>query len=187
MLAAAEAGADVVDVAIDAMSGVTSQPSMGAVIASLEASGLNTGIEMEDVMTMNAYWEDVRGVYSPFESGLKSGAADVYEHEMPGGRYTNLKFQAASLGLANSWRDVKKSYAAANRVLGDIIKVTPSSKVVGDLAQFMVQNELDEVSVVEQAEVLSFPSSVVEFLQGKIGQPVRFLGTIVISRYAPRR
>eukprot|EP00878_Enallax_costatus_P025480 GHUV01027260.1.p1 GENE.GHUV01027260.1~~GHUV01027260.1.p1 ORF type:complete len:380 (+),score=161.84 GHUV01027260.1:249-1388(+) len=102
---------------------------------------------------------------------MKYCSSDVYQHEMPGGQYTNLKFQAASLGLGDSWGKVQQSYAAANRALGDIVKVTPSSKVVGDLAQFMVQNDLDEHSLVEKADTLSFPASVVEFMQGYIGQP----------------
>mmetsp|Transcript_27434 Transcript_27434/g.89803 ORF Transcript_27434/g.89803 Transcript_27434/m.89803 type:complete len:1207 (+) Transcript_27434:1-3621(+) len=171
MLACANAGADVVDVATDAFSGLTSQPSMGALTEALRGSEFDTGVDAAVMGRLNTYWEQTRGLYNPFESGLKSGGADVYQHEMPGGQYTNLQFQATSLGLAEQWPQVKEKYAAANRVLGDIIKVTPSSKVVGDLAQFMVQNELDEEAVLVQAEQLSFPSSVVEYMQGQIGQP----------------
>jgi len=172
-LAAAAAGADVVDCAIDSMSGTTSQPSMGAIVNSLVGSELDTGINPELILPLNDYWEKTRALYGQFEAtdSLKSSSSDVYHHEMPGGQYTNLKFQAESLGLGDEWDKVKIAYAAANRALGDIVKVTPSSKVVGDLAQFMVQNNLDEKTVVERAEELSFPGSVVEFMQGLIGQP----------------
>jgi pyruvate carboxylase len=172
MLVAAAAGADVVDVATDAMSGLTSQPSIGAIIAATQGGRFDTGLDPAQVLALNSYWEAARGLYAPFESGLKCGGADVYVHEMPGGQYTNLKFQSQSLGLGSSWTQIKEAYAAANRLLGDIVKVTPSSKVAGDLAQFMVQNGLDEAAVLAQAETLSFPGSVVEYFQGLIGQPV---------------
>lgn len=173
MLACAEAGADIVDVAVDSMSGMTSQPSMGAIVASLKGSNLDTGFDLKDVSEYSAYWEQTRTLYGPFECAttMKSGNADVYMNEIPGGQYTNLQFQAYSLGLGDFFEDVKKAYAEANQLLGDIIKVTPSSKVVGDLAQFMVQNKLSAQDVIERAEELSFPKSVVEFLQGAIGIP----------------
>ena len=172
MLVAAAAGADVVDVATDAMSGLTSQPSVGAIIAATQGGRFDTGLDPGAVLAVNSYWEAARGLYNPFESGLKCGGADVYIHEMPGGQYTNLKFQSQSLGLGSSWTQIKEAYAAANRLLGDIVKVTPSSKVAGDLAQFMVQNSLTEAQVLAGAEQLSFPESVVEYFQGLIGQPV---------------
>ncbi|KAG2527234.1 hypothetical protein BBO99_00003551 [Phytophthora kernoviae] len=171
MLECAYAGADAVDVASDAMSGTTSQPSMGAVVAALKGSKYDTGVKSEDIMEINDYWEAMRGVYAPFESGQKSGSADVYNHEMPGGQYTNLLFQSTQLGLAGQWPAIKRAYATANRLLGDIIKVTPSSKVVGDFAQFIVQNKLTEQEVIDQAETLSFPKSVVEYFQGYLGIP----------------
>eukprot|EP01062_Namystynia_karyoxenos_P024979 TRINITY_DN19789_c0_g1_i2.p1 TRINITY_DN19789_c0_g1~~TRINITY_DN19789_c0_g1_i2.p1 ORF type:complete len:1227 (+),score=537.64 TRINITY_DN19789_c0_g1_i2:299-3682(+) len=173
MLACAEAGADVVDVAVDSMSGMTSQPSLGAVVGAVRGSELDTGMDLEDVSKLSQFWESARRMYGPFEctATMRSGSSDVYSHEIPGGQYTNMQFQAFSLGLGDQWGTVKKMYTVANRVLGDIIKVTPSSKVVGDLAQFMVQNNLDEQSVVEKAEELSFPSSVVEYFQGLIGHP----------------
>ncbi len=171
MLAAGEAGADVVDLAVSAMSGLTAQPSMGAVVAAVDKTPRATGIDLAKLQCINDYWEQVRGLYAPFESGLKSGSSDVYVHEMPGGQYTNLQFQAQSLGLAGRWQAIKRAYAAANRLLGDIVKVTPSSKVVGDLAQFMVQNDLDEQQVLEQAGTLSLPQSVVQFFQGYLGVP----------------
>jgi pyruvate carboxylase len=172
MLAAAEAGADVVDVCTDAMAGLTSQPSMGALIGSTQGTPLDTGLDMPKILKLNTFWEQTRGLYSPFESGIKAGSADVYIHEMPGGQYTNLKFQAFSNGLGSEWDAIKAAYATANEVLGDIVKVTPSSKVVGDMAQFIVANDLNATSVVDQAETLSFPTSVVEYFQGYIGQPV---------------
>lgn len=173
MLACAEAGADVVDVAVDSMSGMTSQPSMGAIVASLQDTKHDTGYKLSEISEYSAYWEMTRTLYAPFEctTTMKSGNADVYMNEIPGGQYTNLQFQAYSLGLGDFFEDVKKAYREANLLLGDIIKVTPSSKVVGDLAQFMVQNHLTADQVRERAEELSFPKSVVEFLQGAIGIP----------------
>lgn len=171
MLAAAHAGADVVDVATDAMSGLTSQPSLGAVVANLRGTDLDTGIEMSDLGPLNTYWENVRSLYLPFESGQLSGSSDVYQHEIPGGQYTNLLYQSRQLGLTEKWPEIKKKYAQANILLGDIPKVTPSSKVVGDLAQFMVSQDLSPEKVLENAETLAFPESVVQYLRGDIGIP----------------
>jgi pyruvate carboxylase len=154
------------------MSGLTSQPSMGAIVGALQNTPLDTGIRHVDVVAINAYWEQIRMLYSCFDSGLKSGDSGVYEHEMPGGQYTNLLFQARSLGLGEQWEEVKRAYQQANQLCGDIVKVTPSSKVVGDLAQFMVSNKLTAEQVKEKARSLSFPTSVVEFFQGHLGQPV---------------
>ncbi|CAF2632195.1 unnamed protein product [Rotaria sp. Silwood2] len=172
-LAAFQAGADIVDVAVDSMSGMTSQPTMGGVVAALQNTKYSTGIDLDKVNEYSAFWEQTRLLYAPFEctTTMKSGNADVYKNEIPGGQYTNLQFQAFSLGLGSQFENVKKSYIEANQVLGDIIKVTPSSKVVGDLAQFMVQNNLTANDVRERAEDLSFPSSVVEFMEGQLGQP----------------
>uniref|UniRef100_A0A8C8H8K5 pyruvate carboxylase n=1 Tax=Oncorhynchus tshawytscha TaxID=74940 RepID=A0A8C8H8K5_ONCTS len=173
MLACAEAGADIVDVAVDSMAGMTSQPSMGAIVACTKGTKFNTGISLENVYDYSEYWEVARGLYAPFDctATMKSGNADVYENEIPGGQYTNLHFQAHSMGLGHKFKEVKKSYTEANKLLGDLIKVTPSSKIVGDLAQFMVQNSLTRAEVEERADELSFPLSVVEFLQGHIGIP----------------
>ncbi|EOD09666.1 pyruvate carboxylase [Emiliania huxleyi CCMP1516] len=171
MLACSAAGADAVDCAVDSMSGMTSQPSMGSLVAALQNGERDTGVELQELSKLIEYWETVRFSYAAFESGQKSGSSEVYDHEMPGGQYTNLQFQSTSLGLADQWSQVKRNYAAANRLLGDIVKVTPSSKVVGDLAQFMAANGLDEEGVRAQAETLSFPSSVVEYFQGAIGIP----------------
>ena len=145
---------------------------MGALVASLERSPYETGINLKNISDYSAFWEQTRTLYAPFEctTTMKSGNADVYLNEIPGGQYTNLQFQAYSLGLESQFEQVKKAYAEANKLLGDIIKVTPSSKVVGDLAQFMVQNKLTAKDVEQRAEELSFPSSVVEFMQGFIGK-----------------
>ncbi|KAI7893577.1 pyruvate carboxylase [Mucor mucedo] len=171
MLAAAAAGADIVDAAIDSMSGMTSQPSMGAIVAALEQTNLGTGISLENIHALNSYWEQARLLYSPFEANVKAADSGVYDHEMPGGQYTNLMFQAQQLGLGSQWIQIKKAYTEANKICGDLVKVTPSSKVVGDLAQFMVSNSLSGEDVVEKASTLSFPTSVVEFFQGYLGQP----------------
>ena len=171
MIAAAEAGADVVDVAIDGMSGLTSQPSMGAVVASLRNTELDTGLGLDSIEPLGTYWDDVRGLYLPFESGQLAGTSDVYVHEIPGGQYTNLLFQSKQLGLSDKWSQIKQAYAQANLLLGDIPKVTPSSKVVGDLAQFMVSQNLTPEQVIEGASTLALPQCVVEFFQGVIGIP----------------
>lgn len=193
MLKCVESGADVVDVAVDSMSGMTSQPSMGAFVASLQGTKLRTSpflleisssssiqgtplssnLDMNDVSEYSAYWEQTRTLYAPFEctTTMKSGNADVYYNEIPGGQYTNLQFQSYSLGLGEQFEEVKAKYREANLLLGDLIKVTPSSKIVGDLAQFMVQNKLTPEDVVNRAEELSFPKSVIEFFQGSIGEP----------------
>jgi pyruvate carboxylase len=171
MLACAEAGADAVDAALSPMASTTSQPALGAIVAALRGTSRDTGIDLALTQQLADYWEQARQLYAPFESGLKSGSADVYDHEMPGGQYTNLQFQAQQLGLAHRWPAIKRAYAQANRLCGDVVKVTPSSKVVGDLAQFMVQNDLDEAAVRAQAATLSFPTSVVQFFQGALGIP----------------
>ena len=171
MIACAEAGADVVDVAIDSMSGMTSQPSMGALISSLQNTPYDTGIPLSSVSQLNDYWSDVRNLYGPFESGQKSGSSDVYYHQMPGGQYTNLMYQSQQLGLSGQWAKIKQAYHDANDLCGNIIKVTPSSKVVGDLANFMVQNKLSKKDVEEKASTLNFPTSVVQFFQGYLGVP----------------
>ncbi|BGP04845.1 Pyruvate carboxylase [Rhodotorula toruloides] len=172
MLACAAAGADVVDVAIDSMSGTTSQPSMGAVCSALEQSGLGTGISYANIQALNLYWSNVRQLYQCFEANVRASDSGVFEHQMPGGQYTNLMFQSQQLGLSGQWKAVVKAYIEANELCGDIVKVTPSSKVVGDFAQFLVANKLSKQDILDQADKLDFPSSVVEFFQGYLGQPV---------------
>ncbi|KAF9692396.1 hypothetical protein EKO04_009573 [Ascochyta lentis] len=171
MVACAEAGADAVDAAIDSMSGMTSQPSIGAILASLEGSDFDAGLDAHAIRSLDAYWAQLRLVYSPFEAGLTGPDPEVYEHEIPGGQLTNLIFQASQQGLGEQWAQTKKAYEQANDLLGDIVKVTPTSKVVGDLAQFMVSNKLSYDDVLSKADQLDFPSSVLEFFEGLMGQP----------------
>ncbi|KAJ1459420.1 hypothetical protein M885DRAFT_511373 [Pelagophyceae sp. CCMP2097] len=173
MLAAAAAGADVVDAAIDSMAGLTSQPSLGAIVAAVKGTELDTGLDAAALAEISRYWDDVRtGLYAPFESGQLATSSDVLLHEIPGGQYTNLLFQSKQLGLDGRFGEVKKAYAMANKVLGDIPKVTPSSKVVGDLAQFFVANAISSPEhAVLATNTAKYPDSVVEYLQGKLGVP----------------
>lgn len=171
MVACAEAGADAVDAATDSMSGMTSQPSIGAILASLEGTDLDPGLNGDAVRALDTYWSQLRLLYSPFEAGLTGPDPEVYEHEIPGGQLTNLIFQASQLGLGAQWLETKKAYEQANDLLGDIVKVTPTSKVVGDLAQFMVTNKLSYEDVQKKAKELDFPGSVLEFFEGLMGQP----------------
>ncbi|KAI9821609.1 MAG: pyruvate carboxylase [Thelocarpon impressellum] len=171
MIACANAGADAVDTATDSLSGMTSQPSVGAVLASLEGGPHNPGLDGPQVRAIDTYWAQLRLLYSPFEAGLTGPDPEVYEHEIPGGQLTNLIFQASQLGLGAQWAETKKAYEQANDLLGDIVKVTPTSKVVGDLAQFMVSNKLSYDDVIEKAGTLDFPGSVLEFFEGLMGQP----------------
>ncbi|KAH1394353.1 hypothetical protein KXX50_003475 [Aspergillus fumigatus] len=165
------AGADAVDAATDSMSGMTSQPSVGAILASLEGTEHDPKLNLAHVRAIDSYWQQLRLLYSPFEAGLTGPDPEVYEHEIPGGQLTNLLFQASQLGLGQQWAETKKAYESANDLLGDIVKVTPTSKVVGDLAQFMVSNKLTPEDVVARAGELDFPGSVLEFLEGLMGQP----------------
>ncbi|PGH32903.1 pyruvate carboxylase [[Emmonsia] crescens] len=171
MVACAQAGADAVDAATDSMSGMTSQPSVGAILASLEGTDLDPKLNIRNVRAIDSYWAQLRLLYSPFEAGLTGPDPEVYEHEIPGGQLTNLIFQAHQLGLGTQWAATKKAYEQANYLLGDIVKVTPTSKVVGDLAQFMVSNKLTPDDVVARAGELDFPGSVLEFFEGLMGQP----------------
>jgi pyruvate carboxylase len=171
MIACAQSGADAVDAATDSMSGMTSQPSVGAILASLEGTEQDPGLDLANVRGIDSYWAQLRLMYSPFEAGLTGHDPEVYEHEIPGGQLTNLIFQASQLGLGQQWSETKKAYEGANDLLGDIVKVTPTSKVVGDLAQFMVSNKLSAVDVIDRAGELDFPGSVLEFLEGLMGQP----------------
>ncbi|MFX0560422.1 pyruvate carboxylase [Tepidibacillus infernus] len=171
LLKAIEAGVDIVDTALSSMSGLTSQPSLNALVASLEYNERSTGLDLDNLQMLDHYWEDVRPYYACFESGLKSSSTEVYKHEMPGGQYTNLKQQSIAVGLVDRFDEVADMYAKVNKMFGDIVKVTPSSKVVGDMALFMVQNHLTEKDIYERGEQLDFPDSVVQFFQGYLGQP----------------
>lgn len=171
MVACAQAGADAVDACSDSLSGMTSQPSINALLASLEGSDLDPGLNVHHVRALDTYWSQLRLLYSPFEAHLAGPDPEVYEHEIPGGQLTNMMFQAQQLGLGSQWLETKKAYEHANDLLGDIVKVTPTSKVVGDLAQFMVSNKLSPEDVKARAKELDFPGSVLEFFEGLMGQP----------------
>ncbi|TRY24287.1 pyruvate carboxylase [Brevibacillus sp. LEMMJ03] len=171
LLKAIEAGVDIVDACVSSMSGLTSQPSLNALIAALAHTERDTGLSLDSFNKLSDYWEDVRPLYQGFESGMKASNTEVYVHEMPGGQYTNLEQQAKAVGLEGRWDEVKQMYATVNRMFGDIVKVTPSSKVVGDMALFMVQNGLTEENIWEKGQRLDFPDSVIQFFQGYLGQP----------------
>ncbi|MFN3277847.1 MAG: pyruvate carboxylase [Paracoccus hibiscisoli] len=171
ILAAADAGVDAVDCAMDALSGNTSQPTLGSVVEALAHTDRDTGLDIGAVRAISNYWERVRESYAAFESGLQSPASEVYLHEMPGGQFTNLKGQARSMGLEDRWHEVAQAYADVNRMFGDIVKVTPSSKVVGDMALMMVAQNLTPEDVLDPAKDVSFPDSVVDMMRGNLGQP----------------
>ena len=153
------------------MSGLTSQPNFNSLVAAMQGHERENPINLESLNSFSHYWEQIREYYYPFESGLKAGTAEVYEHEIPGGQYSNLRPQANALGLGDEFETIKKNYAAANELFGDIVKVTPSSKVVGDFAMFMTSNGLSKEDIIEKGNTLSFPESVINFFKGDLGQP----------------
>ncbi|MDT2849488.1 pyruvate carboxylase [Vagococcus carniphilus] len=169
--AATKAGVDIVDVAMSAMSSATSQPSMSSLYYALNDSSRTPNVDIENVQQINHYWEDVRSYYRPFENGISAPQTEVYSHEMPGGQYSNLQQQAKAVGLEERWEEVKEMYATVNLLFGDIIKVTPSSKVVGDMALFMVQNNLTSDDIYQKGRELNYPESVISFFKGDLGQP----------------
>ncbi|WP_418312601.1 pyruvate carboxylase [Priestia flexa] len=168
---AIEAGVDIVDVAVSAMAGLTSQPSANSLYYALEGTERKPKLDIQNLEQLSYYWEDVRKYYQDFESGMNAPHTEVYVHEMPGGQYSNLQQQAKAVGLGNRWDEVKDMYSRVNELFGDIVKVTPSSKVVGDMALFMVQNNLTEETLFERGESLDFPDSVIELFEGYLGQP----------------
>ena len=170
-LMAAEAGVDIVDCATASLSSLTSQPSLSAVVASLEGQERDTGLDLREIQRLDNYWADVRLRYQNFDNGLKNPTTDIYRYEIPGGQYTNLYPQVVSLGLGSRFEEVKEMYKTVNDMLGDLVKVTPSSKMVGDLAIFMVQNDLTPDNIIERGRNLSFPDSVVSYFKGMMGQP----------------
>ncbi len=171
VLAAADAGVDAVDAAMDAFSGGTSQPCLGSIVEALAHTERDTGLNIAAIRQMSNYWEAVRHQYRAFESGLEAPASEVYLHEMPGGQFTNLKAQARSLGLEERWHEVAQAYADANQIFGDIVKVTPSSKVVGDMALMMVAQNISKADVLDPAKDVAFPDSVIDMMRGNLGQP----------------
>jgi pyruvate carboxylase len=193
VLKAAEAGVDVADAAIASMSGGTSQPNLNSIVEALRYTPRDTRLDIETLNECSDYWETVRTYYLPFDSGPKAGSARPYEHEIPGGQYTNLREQAAAMGLGHRWREVEKTYAEVNRLFGDIVKVTPSSKVVGDMTLFLMAKEMRSVDILKLDEKhdLSFPNSVVEMFHGVLGVPPggwpRKLQKIILRGQAPLR
>ncbi|MDR3540208.1 MAG: pyruvate carboxylase [Desulfosporosinus sp.] len=172
VLMAVEAGVDIVDTAFNSMSGLTSQPAMNSIVAALKNMERDPGIDLKGIQQISDYWEAVRPVYSKYESGLKSGSAEIYKYEIPGGQYSNLKPQVESFGLGHKFTEIKEMFKTVNEMLGDIVKVTPSSKVVGDFAIFMVQNHLTPENIYEKAAMMAFPDSVVSYFMGMMGQPM---------------
>lgn len=171
VLMAAQAGVDIVDAAFNSMSGLTSQPALNSIVASLQYSDRDTGLDSDGLQKISEYWRDVRPVYKDFESELQTASAEIYKYEIPGGQYSNLQAQVESFGLGHKLKEVKDMYKAVNQMLGDIVKVTPSSKVVGDLAIFMVQNDLTPENIVEKGASIDFPDSTVSYFEGMMGQP----------------
>jgi pyruvate carboxylase len=171
IMAAVDAGVDAVDAAMDALSGTTSQPTLGSLVAALKDGPRDPKLDGKVIREISFYWEAVRTQYRAFESDLKGGASEVYLHEMPGGQFTNLKEQARSLGLESRWHEVAQTYADVNQMFGDIVKVTPSSKVVGDMALAMVSAGLRRADVEDPSRDIAFPDSVVGFFAGDLGQP----------------
>ena len=171
VLAVTDAGVDVVDAAMDALSGNTSQPTLGSIVEALKGTDRETGLDVKAIREISNYFEQVRAHYTAFESGLQAPASEVYLHEMPGGQFTNLKSQARSLGLEERWHEIAQTYADVNHMFGDIVKVTPSSKVVGDMALMMVSQNLTRAQVEDFATEVVFPDSVVDMMKGSLGQP----------------
>ncbi|MBI2802252.1 MAG: pyruvate carboxylase [Gammaproteobacteria bacterium] len=190
VLAAVDAGADAIDAAMDSMSGLTSQPNLGSLVEALRHGPRDTGLDPERIRGLSSYWEQVRACYAAFESDIRAGASEVYVHGMPGGQYTNLREQALSLGVAAArWPEVAKAYSQVNAMFGDIIKVTPSSKVVGDMALLMVTSGITREDVEAPDTEIAFPESVVSFFRGELGQPYqgfpRALQAKVLNGEAP--
>jgi pyruvate carboxylase len=171
VLAAVEAGVDAVDGALDALSGLTSQPNLTSIADALAGTERAPNVDTDAMREISHYWEGVRRYYAPFEADIRAGTSDVYRHEMPGGQYTNLREQARGMGLDHRWPEVSRAYADVNRLFGDIVKVTPTSKVVGDMALFMVANDLSADDVEDPTRDVAFPESVVSLLKGELGRP----------------
>jgi pyruvate carboxylase len=171
VLAAVEAGVDAVDGALDALSGLTSQPNLTSIADALAGTERAPNVDTDAMREISDYWEGVRRYYAPFEADIRAGTSDVYRHEMPGGQYTNLREQARGMGLDHRWPEVSRAYADVNRLFGDIVKVTPTSKVVGDMALFMVANDLSADDVEDPTRDVAFPESVVSLFKGELGRP----------------
>jgi len=191
VLAASDARVDIVDLALAAMSGSTSQPNLNSLVAALQHTPRDTGLDLDALNEFSRYWEAVRDLYAPFDSSPRAGSAEVYLHEMPGGQYTNLIEQARAMGLGPRWPEIMRTYAEVNQLFGDIVKVTPSSKVVGDMTLFLISRGIKPADVLNLEPGTSFPASVVDMLAGGLGQPPggwpRRLQKVVLGKRAPRR
>ena len=189
VMMAAEGGVDIVDAAFNSMSGLTSQPGLNSIVSALENTERETGINVDGIQLISDYWHDVRKVYEPFESGLQTVTTEIYKYEIPGGQYSNLYAQVESFGMGHLFNEVKDMYKEVNHMLGDIVKVTPSSKVVGDLAIFMVKNGLTEENILEKGKTIPYPDSAITYFKGMMGQPVGGFPTelqkIVLKGEAP--
>ena len=190
VLKATEAGVDIADLAIASLSGSTSQPNLNSVVAALDHTPRETGLDLGTLNEFSDYWEAVRRVYAPFDTGPRSGIGDIYEHEMPGGQYTNLREQAESMGLGARWKEVARTYAEVNDLFGDIVKVTPSSKVVGDMTMFLVTRGIKPADVVNlEPGATPFPQSVIDMMKGRLGKPVggwpRKVQKVVLGKQKP--
>lgn len=172
VLSAIDAGVDIIDAAMDSMSGLTSQPSLGSIVEALRYHPRDSGLDRQAIGEISTYWEGVRHFYAGFESDIRSGTSDIYTHEMPGGQYTNLRQQARALGIEEKWPAISEAYATVNRLFGDIVKVTPSSKVVGDMALMMVTSGFSEADITAPKREIAFPDSVVSFFRGDLGRPM---------------
>jgi pyruvate carboxylase len=173
VLSAAEAGVDIVDLAIASMSGSTSQPNMNSIVAALQFTKRDTKVDLDTLNEFSDYWEQVRTYYTPFDTSPKAGSAEVYLHEMPGGQFTNLKEQANAMGLSHRWPEIARTYAEVNQLFGDIVKVTPSSKVVGDMTMFLITRGIKPADVLNlEPGSMPFPESVIDMLSGGLGQPM---------------
>jgi pyruvate carboxylase len=191
VLAASDAGVNIVDLALASMSGSTSQPNFNSIVAALRHTPRDTGLDLTALNEFSDYWEAVRELYAPFDSSPRTGSAEVYEHEMPGGQYTNLFEQAKAMGLGHRWAEIKRTYAEVNQLFGDIVKVTPSSKVVGDMTLFLLSRGIKPADVLNLAPGMSFPASVVDMLAGGLGQPPggwpKQLQKVVLGKRQPLR
>jgi pyruvate carboxylase len=191
VLAASEARVDIVDLALAAMSGSTSQPNLNSIVAALQHTPRDTGLDLDALNEFSRYWEAVRELYAPFDSSPRTGSAEVYLHEMPGGQYTNLIEQARAMGLGHRWPEIMRTYAEVNQLFGDIVKVTPSSKVVGDMTLFLISRGIKPADVLNLEPGTPFPASVVDMLAGGLGQPPggwpKQLQKVVLGKRPPLR
>ena len=191
VMKAVESGVDVVDLAISSLSGCTSQPNLNSIVHALKNAPRSTGLDVDALNQLSIYWEAVRQYYSPFDTSPPFGSAEVYEHQMPGGQYTNLREQAGALGLGKRWPDVVTTYKECNRLLGDIVKVTPSSKSVGDLAIFLITKGVKPEDLVNLPEETGFPQSVIDLVSGNLGQPKggwpKAVQKVILGKQKPMR